>query len=172
MVQPINMGSGVFWNGRGAGTGETPKLRLMTAEAKKKRQTAVALLGTQAFARCYGKAIASVLIAIALTGALASVVFWAGQRIAEAIAAPAAAATAPLTVSVTVRPGDSLWTLARRYGDPNVYQLDRVDALARANGMPGDTALIAGQRLLVPVSNPVEVARLKRSVAAAANTRQ
>jgi len=74
---------------------------------------------------------------------------------------------AAVTLPMTVAPGDSLWTLARRYGDPDSYILDRVDDLARANGMTAGARLVPGQRLLVPVGNPVEIARIQQSVASA-----
>ena len=66
---------------------------------------------------------------------------------------------------MTVQSGDSLWNLAKRYGDPNVYILDRVDVLARANHMPATTSLLPGQRIVIPVSNPVEVAKLQQNLA-------
>ena len=67
------------------------------------------------------------------------------------------------SVPVTVRPGDSLWTYAQKYGAPDAYILDRVDAIARANHLASDTPLVPGQRLTVPVPNPVILARLDRS---------
>ncbi len=73
----------------------------------------------------------------------------------------------PLTMAVTVQPGDTVWSLAKRYGDPNVYILDRVDAVARANKSVTLQRLVPGQRIYVPVTNPVEVARLQRNVAMA-----
>lgn len=70
-----------------------------------------------------------------------------------------------LRVPMTVQAGDSLWNLAKRYGDPNVYILDRVDVLARANRMPATASLMPGQRIVILVSNPVEVARLQQNLA-------
>jgi hypothetical protein len=72
----------------------------------------------------------------------------------------------PLTVRVTVAPGDSLWSLSDRYGDPAAGRLERIDALARANGLRPNTRLVAGEKLLVPVTNPVELARRQCNVAA------
>ena len=73
-----------------------------------------------------------------------------------------APATAPIiAVPMTVAPGDSLWSLAQRYGDPNAYILNRVDTIAKTNGLPSNVALVPGQRILVPVSNPVELDRLR-----------
>ena len=71
----------------------------------------------------------------------------------------------PVTVPVTVGSGDSLWSLARRYGSPNRYILDRVDTLAQANHLSAGDPLLPGQRLLVPVENPVELARLQPTLA-------
>ncbi len=70
-----------------------------------------------------------------------------------------------LRVPMTVQRGDSLWSLAKRYGDPNAYILERVDILAQANKMSSRSALMPGQRIIIPVSNPVEVARLQRNLA-------
>lgn len=100
-----------------------------------------------------------------LAGALGAV----GLRLWQAAAAVPAAS---LSVPMTVRPGDSLWSLARRYGDPRDYILERVDRLARANRLPPGASLTPGQRLLVPVANPVEVAKLRRAVASGAAQRQ
>ena len=70
-----------------------------------------------------------------------------------------------LRVPMTVQAGDSLWNLAKRYGDPNVYILDRVDVLAKANRMAATTSLLPGQRIVIPVSNPIEVAKLQQNLA-------
>ncbi len=70
-----------------------------------------------------------------------------------------------LRVPMTVQRGDSLWSLAKRYGDPNSYILDRVDVLARANKMSSGSTLMPGQRIIIPVSNPIEVSRLQRNLA-------
>ena len=82
----------------------------------------------------------------------------AGQRLWRAVLGPAPSPA--VLVPLTVRSGDSLWSLARRYGDPNVSILDRVDTLARANGLSSTSSLTPGQRLVVPVMNPAaEVSR-------------
>lgn len=73
-------------------------------------------------------------------------------------------------MEVTVRPGDTLWSLARRYGDPNLYILERVNAMADANGLSSHGPLVPGQRVVVSVENPVEVARLQRAVASLKTT--
>ena len=70
--------------------------------------------------------------------------------------------TSVAVLPVTVHPGDTLWTYAQKYGSPNVYILDRVDAIARANHLASDAALVPGQRLLVPVTDPTKIAQLER----------
>lgn len=101
-----------------------------------------------------------ILVAAVIVGAA----FVAGQRLWRAVLGPAPSAA--LIAPLTVRPGDSLWSLARRYGDPSVNIRDRVDALARANGLSSQAALTPGQRLIVSVGNPAEAAALRQTVAA------
>ncbi len=48
-----------------------------------------------------------------------------------------------------VRPGETLWRIARRYGVT-------VEAIARANGIPDPTRIRAGQRLFIPGGRPEE----------------
>ena len=55
------------------------------------------------------------------------------------------------TQTVVVKPGDTLWQIALRYGDPNVYILDRVEAITRLNHMADDQALVSGQKIRVPI---------------------
>jgi LysM repeat protein len=66
------------------------------------------------------------------------------------------AAASQLTVSptktVVVQPGDTLWQIASRYGDPNQYILDRVEAISRINHMAGDQSLVPGEKILVPTA--------------------
>lgn len=64
-------------------------------------------------------------------------------------------------VPVSVGQGETLWTLAKRYGNPSVSQLDRVDSLAKVNGLDASAMLHPGQRLIVPVENPREAARIQ-----------
>lgn len=70
-----------------------------------------------------------------------------------------------LSVPVTVSEGDSLWKLAKRYGKPDGYIQDSVDAIAHANQMSSSATLLPGQRLIVPVTNPVVLARLQTRLA-------
>jgi nucleoid-associated protein YgaU len=53
---------------------------------------------------------------------------------------------------VTVRPGDSLWTIARQHGDPQTYILQRMEDIARVNGLEDAATLHPGERLLIPVT--------------------
>jgi LysM repeat protein len=59
----------------------------------------------------------------------------------------------PVMATVTVKQGDTLWSLAEQYGDPNQYILERVNALVQANGLERSQALRAGQTLVIPVTN-------------------
>ena len=68
-------------------------------------------------------------------------------------------------VAMTVRQGETLWNIASRYGSPSEPQLDRVDTLAKANGLPTSAMLHPGQRLVVPVENPREATRLQIALA-------
>jgi hypothetical protein len=66
-------------------------------------------------------------------------------------------------VSVTVKPGDTLWRFARVYGAPGSYILDRVDVIARDNGLVAMSSLVPGQHLRIRVENPVLLARLDQN---------
>lgn len=74
--------------------------------------------------------------------------------------APSLTTAAPL-IHYTVKPGDTLWKLAARYGDPNSYMLDRVETYARDNRLSSDAPLVPGQRLLLSVRNPQVLAKLQ-----------
>jgi len=63
----------------------------------------------------------------------------------------------PTMVTVTVRPGDTLWKLAGEYGDPDRYILERVSALAKANGLEKNRMLREGQTLAIPVSSSAKL---------------
>ena len=56
----------------------------------------------------------------------------------------------PTMTAISVRSGDTLWSLASQYGDPNKYILQRVDELRRANGLKDGQPLYQGQVLMVP----------------------
>ena len=69
------------------------------------------------------------------------------------------------TAVMTVQPGDTLWSLAQRHGNPRAYILDRVDALARLNDLAPNARLVPGQKLMVPVANPTRLAKLEPGAA-------
>ncbi len=75
---------------------------------------------------------------------------------------------APVMTVMTVQPGDTLWSLAQRHGSPRAYILDRVDALAQANNLPSNVRLVPGQKLMVPVANSTQVAKLGSGATATA----
>lgn len=56
----------------------------------------------------------------------------------------------PTMTAVSVRSGDTLWSLADKYGDPDKYILKRVDDLRQANGLKRGQPLYEGQVLRVP----------------------
>jgi hypothetical protein len=53
------------------------------------------------------------------------------------------------TVSVTVRPGENLWTIADRYTAADANTQETVDAIKGANHL-ATARIIPGQRLLIP----------------------
>jgi nucleoid-associated protein YgaU len=69
----------------------------------------------------------------------------------------------PASVSITVRQGDTLWGLAKSFGDYSAPLLDRVDALAAANEMNASNSLYPGQRITIPISDADTFNRLKNS---------
>lgn len=82
------------------------------------------------------------------------------------LAAGAASSAVPgVTVRMRVTPGASLWSLASRYGNPRKSIVDRVEEMAALNHMTNSDTLMPGQRILVKVENPVEVANLKQNIA-------
>ena len=81
---------------------------------------------------------------------------YAGQRIRLAPAAPAAAGPAPAPAAAsgrshTVRPGEHLIGIARRYGVS-------VTSIATANGIANASRIFAGQRLSIPGATPAAAA--------------
>ena len=92
------------------------------------------------------------------------IVLFGGVRGMIRAVTPLFAAKPVFIVPIRAGRGDTLWSLACRYGDPHTYILERVDALAQANHFSTSARLLPGQRVLVPVGNPVEVARLQRMV--------
>jgi LysM repeat protein len=78
----------------------------------------------------------------------ASLVILAGSTLGRFLTAPAT----PPPARVVVQKGDSLWKLAARYGDPDVYILRRMDDIARRNNIRQDESLQPGDVLYVPAS--------------------
>jgi len=71
----------------------------------------------------------------------------------------------PTSIRMTVRSGDTLWSLAKRFGDPDAYILDRVDALASANHLASDARLMPGQQIMIPVDGADDYARIRAAAA-------
>jgi len=65
-------------------------------------------------------------------------------------------------VSVRVARGETLWTLAKHYGNPNTYILETVDGIARENSLSPGAPLAPGQVLKIAVRNPVLLAKMER----------
>lgn len=59
----------------------------------------------------------------------------------------------PLVQTIRVQQGDTLWSLADKYGDQHQYMLQRMDALEEMNQLNGHTMLRVGQTLIVPVTS-------------------
>ncbi len=68
-----------------------------------------------------------------------------------------------LIISKAVKRGDTLASLAQRYGNPNTYILEREDQIARANHLTGTQPLLPGQHLQIPVTNPTVIAQIVRA---------
>lgn len=58
-----------------------------------------------------------------------------------------------MNMEITVGRGDTLWSIAQEYGDPNEYILARVDKLVRANDLRRGEVLREGQTLVIPVTS-------------------
>jgi len=55
-----------------------------------------------------------------------------------------------MNLEITVTRGDTLWSIAQEYGDPDEYILERVHKLAAANGLSNPNQLFVGQVLYLP----------------------
>lgn len=80
-----------------------------------------------------------------------------------ALARRGATTALPASVTVIVRPGDTIWSLAKSFGDRSAALFDRVDSFAAANELDADANLFPGQRLIVPIVNEDTIDRLKDS---------
>ncbi|MEN6372483.1 MAG: LysM peptidoglycan-binding domain-containing protein [Armatimonadota bacterium] len=67
-------------------------------------------------------------------------------------------------IRVTVRQGDSLWTFARQYGDPDEYILKRVHKIARINNIKMSRPLEPGQELIIPCERKTVCASTDRQM--------
>ena len=107
----------------------------------------------------------SVLLGAAALSAAGYFLFSAGLALAHSVHQSYAAPSLPqsLVIAKTVKRGDTLASFALRYGDPNTYLLQREDAIARANRLPGGAPLLPGQHLRIPVTNPQVIAQIVRA---------
>jgi hypothetical protein len=76
----------------------------------------------------------------------ASSLVLAGVLVGRRVMTPAAT---PVR-QIRIQRGDTLWSLASKYGDRDQYTLDRLDHLARLNGMRAGETLRPGDVLVVP----------------------
>ncbi|MEN6519787.1 MAG: LysM peptidoglycan-binding domain-containing protein [Armatimonadota bacterium] len=68
------------------------------------------------------------------------------------------------TVRVTVHQGDSLWTFASQYGNPNEYILKRVHRIARINNIKTSRPLEPGEELIIPCERKTVCASTNRQM--------
>ena len=89
------------------------------------------------------------------------------HSIRQSYAGPSAPAV--IVISKKVSRGDTLGSLAKRYGDPQMYLPVREEQIARLNHLSGATPLVPGQHLQIPVTSPVVIAQIERSHQAVAS---
>lgn len=53
--------------------------------------------------------------------------------------------------AVTVRSGDTLWTIAQEWSDPDEDVRDVIDRIVTANKLSSSAAIGAGQQLVIPL---------------------
>ncbi len=105
---------------------------------------------------------------ILLSAAVAAVLFFflssSVLSLVHSVRESYAPPTQPALVMIakTVKPGDTLAKLANRYGDPGAYLPAREEQIARANHLSGAFPLVPGQRLRIPVTSPLVIARIER----------
>lgn len=61
--------------------------------------------------------------------------------------------TPVMSIEITVGAGDTLWNIAREYGDPNEYILERMNKLVKANDLKRGDVLREGQTLVIPITS-------------------
>jgi hypothetical protein len=107
----------------------------------------------------------NILLAVSASAALAFFAINSGASLFQSIQQNYTSQALPQTVIISkaVKRGDTLTSLAQRYGNPNTYILEREDQIARANRLTGTTPLLPGQHLQIPVTNPAVIAQIVRS---------
>lgn len=109
--------------------------------------------------------IENTLLAAAAVSAVGYFILSAGASLAHTVQQNYISQPLPQTVVIarTIKRGDTLASLALRYGDPNIYLLRLEDQIARANHLSGTTPLLPGQHLQIPVTNPQVIAQIVRA---------
>ena len=107
----------------------------------------------------------NILLASAASAAVGYFVLSSAASLAYSIQKNYSAPALPQTVLISkaVKRGDTLTSLAQRYGNPSTYILEREDQIARVNHLTGRTPLLPGQHLQIPVTNPFVVAQIVRA---------
>lgn len=84
-----------------------------------------------------------------LLATVTALLFVAGIWVRNALAED----TPPVMATITVGHGDTLWNLAEKYGDPEQYILERVNAFSKVNHIAKGRPLQEGETLVIPVGN-------------------
>lgn len=122
-----------------------PELRLVDFSAKMATRKSKARTGaTKLESRLFSITVAAVVLFFVVSGTTS--ILNLGSNLASA-----SQLGGTTTKTITVQPGDTLWQIASRYGDPNVYILDRVESISRLNHMADGQGLVAGQKIRVPI---------------------
>ncbi len=66
--------------------------------------------------------------------------------------------------AVTVRSGDTLWTIAQEWSDPDEDVRDVIDRIVAANKLSSSAAIGAGQQLVIPVRDHGQAAWTQASL--------
>ncbi len=107
----------------------------------------------------------NVLLASAASAALGFFVVTSAASFIHSVEQDYRSQTLPQSVIISkaVKRGDTLASLAQRYGNPDTYILEREDQIARANHLTGTQPLLPGQHLQIPVTNPAAIAQIVHS---------
>ena len=87
---------------------------------------------------------------------VAAIIGWGVLGMGQAVATSEGGAPAGTFETVTVTPGDSLWSIAEQVA-PNADPRDVVDAIRHLNALD-TTALSSGDRISIPVEYKVDAA--------------